>query len=114
MGRTNFKKTYFVQRLAVNNMFGKLYQAEWISQISLTKNGEAEIQSCFDYSLEFHYLKNINKFDSPLKEFKLKTGKVDGNDTNSTNRYGENETGCLMVWTKFQVLLKNLMILLVF
>lgn len=85
MGRTNFKKTYLVQRLAVNNLFGKLYQAEWISQISLSKNGETEIQSCFDYSLEFHYLKNINKFDSPLKEFKLKTGKVDDNDTNFTN-----------------------------
>ena len=29
-------------------MFGKLFQAEWVSQISLSKKQKAEIQSYFD------------------------------------------------------------------
>ena len=64
IGRTNCEKTYFVQRPVVNNMFGKLVQAEWVLQISLSEKRKAEIQSCFDCSLKFHYSKNITKFDT--------------------------------------------------
>ena len=56
--------------------FGKLVQTEWLSQISLSKKREAEIQSCFDCPIEFHYRNNQDDFDSLLEEFKLKTGKV--------------------------------------
>lgn len=41
--RENCGKPFFVQRLAVNNMFEKLIQLEWVSQIFLYKKGEAEI-----------------------------------------------------------------------
>ena len=37
------RETFFVQRLAVNNMFEKLIQLEWVSQIFLYRKGEAEI-----------------------------------------------------------------------
>ena len=89
MGRTNCEKTYFVQRPVLRNIFGKLVQAEWVSQISLSKKRKAEVQSCFNCSLEFHYSENITKFDSLLEEFKLKTGKVDDNDTAFTDSYEE-------------------------
>ena len=83
---------------SVNNVFGKLVQTEWISQISFSNMQEADIKSCFDCPLEFYYSKNINKLDSLLEEFKLKTENVDNNDTNSTNSYGENiKTNCLIV-----------------
>ena len=44
------------------------------------------------------YPKNTNKFNGLLKEFKLKTRKVDDNNTDSTNSYVENiKTDCLFV-----------------
>ena len=36
-GRTACGKTFFVQKVAVNNFFGKLKQTEWVSYIKLTK-----------------------------------------------------------------------------
>ena len=47
LGQTEYGKTCFVQRLAVNNVFGKLKEVEWISVIDLKKPREAEIESCF-------------------------------------------------------------------
>ena len=64
VGRTNYGKTHFVQKLAANNFFGKLIQAEWVSQISLSQKREAELQSSFDCALKFHYPKIVNEFDS--------------------------------------------------
>ena len=62
VGRTGCGKTRFVQKLAVNSFFGKLVKAEWISYIKLDKRREAEIQSCFDCELEFHYPKKQGTF----------------------------------------------------
>ena len=53
VGRTERGKTYFTQKLTINNFFGKLKKAEWISYISLTKEREAEIKPCFQCEVEF-------------------------------------------------------------
>ena len=53
VGRTECGKTTFVQKLALHNFLGKLKKAEWISGITLTKKGEAEIQTNFSFELEF-------------------------------------------------------------
>ena len=54
-GRTACGKTFFTQKLAINIFFGKLKKTEWVSYIDLTKEREAEIQSCFNCEAEFHY-----------------------------------------------------------
>ena len=46
-GKTNCGKTTFVQKLGINDIYGKLLKIELISYIQLSKNGEAEIQTCF-------------------------------------------------------------------
>ena len=47
VGRTAYRKTFFVQKLAINIFFGKIKNVEWVSYISLDKNRKGEIQSCF-------------------------------------------------------------------
>ena len=37
------------------------------------KSKEAEIQSCFSCSVEFHCPKTINSFDNMLEQFKLRS-----------------------------------------
>ena len=46
---------HFTQKLAVNNFFGKLKKSEWVSFIKLMPEREAEIESCFQCKVEFHY-----------------------------------------------------------
>ena len=47
VGRTKCGKTYFTQKLAINNFFGKLKKTEWVSYIISTTEREAKIESCF-------------------------------------------------------------------
>ena len=53
LGSTAGGKTTFVQELACNSMFGKLEVADWILQVGLSKQREAEIDSCFEPKVEF-------------------------------------------------------------
>ena len=56
VGRTECGKVYFTQKLAISKFFGKLKKAEWLSYIILTKEMEAEIETCIQCEVEFHYL----------------------------------------------------------
>ena len=56
VGRTACGKTFFTEKLALINFFGKLKKTEGVTYIKLTKEREAEIESCFACSVEFHYL----------------------------------------------------------
>ena len=58
VGRTGCGKTGFVQKLAVNKVFGELLKTEWVSYVKLDKQREAEIQSCFDCKTDFYYPRN--------------------------------------------------------
>ena len=67
VGKTGCGKTHFVQKLGLNNFFGKIVKTEWVSSIQLSKSREAKIQSCFKSKVEFHYAKDIED----LKELKI-------------------------------------------
>lgn len=51
------EKQHLFKKQVVNRLFGKLQKVEWISQIKLSEAQEAEIESCFEASVEFHYSK---------------------------------------------------------
>lgn len=63
VGQRECWKTTFIQKLAINNLFGNLKSVERISQIKLSKAREAEIESCF--KVKSHYtikLANLKKY----------------------------------------------------
>ena len=69
---TTCGKISFVQGLGKNKMFGDgLKSIDWVSKINLTKTKEEEIKECFNYkTIEFHYLDDLDDFDSLLETFK--------------------------------------------
>ena len=77
VGRTACGKTFFTQKLAINNIFGKLRKTGWVLFIKLTKDREAEIESCFACPVDFHYpqdqnelidlLDKLNKYQNQIK-----------------------------------------------
>ena len=95
-GRTGCGKMHFMQKLAVNNFFDKVNKVESISYMKFAKSREAEIQTCFDHTVEFHYPKNKEYFENLSQEFRLRSqsDKSLTKDTNSTDFinsvYGEN------------------------
>ena len=70
VGRAACGKTFFTQKLAVSNLFGKLKKTQWVSFIKLTKERETEIESCFACPVEFHYPQDQNDLKDLLDEFK--------------------------------------------
>lgn len=93
VGKTVFGKTTSVQRLAVNNIFGKLEKAKWVLQIRLSKQRKAQIQSCFICPLEFYYPKNVDEHDDLPEEIKKdREGVVDDTDSAAAKTdYGQNK-----------------------
>ena len=75
VGKTACGQTYFTQKLALNNFFGELKKVKWVFYIELNSEREAEIESCFSCSVEFHHPKELEKFNDLLEVFKacLKT-----------------------------------------
>ena len=69
-GKTACGKTYFTQKLTLNNAFGELKRVEWVSYMQLNSEREAEIKSCFSCPVEFHYPKELEKFNDLLEVFK--------------------------------------------
>ena len=88
----------FVQKLGLNNFFGKNVKTEWLSSISLSKSREAEIQSCFNSKIEFHHAQDIDDLKELIETFKLRTENLVENDNVSSPIYGENKfMDCLIV-----------------
>ena len=67
VGRTECGKTTFRQKLALNNFFGKLKKAEWISGISLTKKRDDEVQINFSCKVKFYYSTDEDELLEELK-----------------------------------------------
>ena len=88
VGRTECGKTYFTYKLAINNFFGKLKKAEWVCYIILTREREAEIQSCLQCEVEFHYLQDQVALSDLTKESKNRLSK-NSNENNVNNVFGE-------------------------
>ena len=88
VGRTECGKTYFTYKLAINNFFGKLKKADWVCYIILTREREAEIQSCLQCEVEFHYLQDQVALSDLTKESKNRLSK-NSNENNVNNVFGE-------------------------
>ena len=67
VGQTGCGKTTFIQKLAVNKLFGKLNKIFWISKITLSSEREKNILPCFQQHVDFKYLQKIDKFNMHLK-----------------------------------------------
>ena len=91
VGKTGCGKIHFVQKLGLNSSFGKFVKTEWVSSIPLGKSREAEIQSCFNSKIEFHYAKDIEDLKELIKTFKLTTENLAENIDFSSSVYGENK-----------------------
>ena len=61
VGRTNYGKTTFIEKLGLNNFFGDIIKTEWISGIDIDKQREAEIQSYFKNETEVHIAQEQDK-----------------------------------------------------
>ena len=73
IGKTRCEKTYLMQKPAVNNFFGDILKAEWVSSIEITPTREADIQSNFSCGVEFHYPQTLEHFDDLIEDSKLKS-----------------------------------------
>ena len=72
--------------------------------IILTKEREAEIESCFQCEVEFHYLQDQVALSDLMEEFKNGSSK-NSNKNNVNNIFGEKKQFVtdLLSWTMFQV-----------
>ena len=84
VGRTGCGKTTFLEKLGLNNFFGKLVKTEWISGIDIDEKREAEIQSSFSNETEFHIAKEPEELDSLIETFKLRS-KAEDNEKDTKN-----------------------------
>ena len=88
VGRTECGKTYFTQKVATNNLFGKLKKAEWLSYIILTTEREAEIEFCFQCEIEFHYPQDQVASPDLIEKSKNRSSK-NSKENNVNNIFGE-------------------------
>ena len=97
-GRTECGKTTFMQKLAVNNFFGKLKKPECVSGIELSKTREAEIETNFSCKVDFHYPSDEGKLSNQLDQFKLesKSNETD-NLKNVKNIFGEKSVRDILI-----------------
>ena len=90
VGRTGCGKTTFLEKLGLNNFFGKMVKPEWISGIDIDKKREAKIQSYFRNKTEVHVAKEQDELDSLIETFKLRS-RGETIDNNVNNSFGENK-----------------------
>ena len=85
LGRTDSGKTYFIQQLALNNFFGKLIKAYWVSGIEISESRKAQIESCFDCDIEFMIVKDEDDLNDVIEHFKEINQDIDNNDNEDSN-----------------------------
>ena len=86
VGRTNYGKTTFIEKLGLNNFFGDIIKTEWISGIDIDKQREAEIQSYFKNETEVHIAQEQDKLDSLIETFKQRSHENSSNNVNNSFR----------------------------
>ena len=86
VGWTECGKTTFVQKLALNNVFGDLKKVKWVSGIRLSHKREAEIESNFSCEVKFSYPVDEDELNDKLEESKLESESENDNiDNNNVN-----------------------------
>ena len=90
VGRTECGKTTFMQKLVLNNFFGKLKKTEWVSGIELSKTREAEIETNFSCKVDSHYPSDEDELSDQLDQFKLESKSNESDNLkNVKNVFGE-------------------------
>ena len=85
-GPTGCGKTTYLQHLARNKMFSRLKSVDWISKITLTKNREEQISSCFkNTKVNFSYQNDLNEFDTLIENFQRETDDINNNMDNNVD-----------------------------
>ena len=90
-GKKGCRKSHFVQKLGLNNFFGRIVKTEWVPSIPLSKSREAEIQSCFNSKVEFHYAQDTDGLKKLIQTFKFRTENLVEDDDITSSIYGENK-----------------------
>ena len=85
LSKTGCEKTTSLQKLGINNFFGKILKTEWISRIDIYEKRGAEIQSCFENEVEIHIAKEPGELDSLLEIFKFRTRDLADDDVDVNN-----------------------------
>ena len=91
VGKIGCGKTHFVQKLGLSNFFGRIIKTEWVLSIPLSKSREAEIQSCFNSKVEFHYAQDTDGLKELIQTFKFRTENLVEDDDITSSIYGENK-----------------------
>ena len=73
VGKTGCGITHFLQKLGLNKFFDKLIKTEWVTDIEIDEQREAEIQSCFSNKIEFHLATEPDDLVSLIEKFKPRT-----------------------------------------
>ena len=76
--RQDWGKTYVLQKLRLNKIFGKLVKIGCVTGI--------EIQSCFSNKVEFHLATELDDLVSLTEKIKLRTRVITNNESNSVFR----------------------------
>ena len=85
-GPTGCGKTTYLQHLDRNKMFNRLKSVDWISKITLTKNREEQISSCFkNTKVNFSYQNDLNEFDTLIENFQRETDDIKHNMDNNVD-----------------------------
>ena len=92
VGQTCCGKTSYVQRLGKNKMFGSIDSVDWISKIELTVATEHQIRESFCYaSVEFHYLNDLDEFETISELLKDNKSDVTNNNNAKADDFGMGE-----------------------
>ena len=98
VGKRGCRKTHFLQKLGLNKFFGKLVKTEWVTDIEIDEQREAEIQSCFSNKVEFHLATEPDELVSLIRKYKFRTRDITYNENNSP--FGEKfQWIALLLWT---------------
>ena len=99
VGKTGCGKIHFLQKLGINEFFGKLVKTEWVTGIEIDEQREAEIQSCFSSKVEFHLATEPDELIALIEKLKIRTRDIANNENNFI--FGEKiSMDCLIVMDK--------------
>ena len=71
-------KTFFIQKIGANKLFGDFKKAKWLSHIELSNSREAQIN--------FNCPSSVNKLDELLQHFKKNSAERNDSTTRSDNK----------------------------
>ena len=95
--RTGCGKIYFLQKIGLNNFFGKIVKTEWVSGTEISEAREAKLQSCFSNEVEFYYAPDVDSLKLLIERFKLGTENIIENNSDEDSVYGENKVLDLLI-----------------